>query len=131
LRKKFEKEYSAVMFGKRPPPKTDPVRKLSSEFRRIQDVKSLQLSVTGEESILAKLTLVLEAFNNCAARTNLTIESIGITAKTIIIRGDTSSRKNTLKLFETMEQNMLDVLTQRLDAKGGRDNFSITVAPKK
>jgi hypothetical protein len=131
LRKKFEKEYSAVMFGKKPPSKTDAVRKLSSEFRRIQDVKSGQLSVTGEESVAAKLTLVLDAFNKCAARTNLTIESISITAKAIIVRGDTSSRKNTLKLFETMEQNRLDVLTQRLDAKGGRDNFSITVAPKK
>lgn len=131
LRKKFEKEYSAVMFGKKPPPKTDVVRKLAGEFRRIQDVKSGQLSVTGEESIAAKLTLVLDAFNKCASRTNLTIESISITAKTIIVRGDTSSRKNTLKLFETMEQNRLDVLTHRLDAKGGRDNFSITVAPKK
>jgi hypothetical protein len=131
LRRKFEKEYSAVMFGKKPLPKSNPVRKLASELRRIQDVKSGQLSITGEESVSAKLTLVLDAFNKCASRTNLNIESISITAKTISITGDTSSRKNTLKLFETMEQGMLDVLTQRLDAKGGRDNFRITVAPKK
>jgi len=131
LRKKFEKEYSAVMFGKKPPLKSNPVAKLASELRRIQDVKSGQLSVTGEESISAKLTLVVGAFNKCAARTNLNVESINITAKTISIAGDTSNRKDTLKLFETMEQNGLDVLTQRLDAKGGRDNFRITVAPKK
>lgn len=131
LRKKFEKEYAAVMFGKKPPLKSNPVAKLSSEYRRIQDVKSGQLSVTGEESISAKLTLVLGAFNKCAARTNLNVESINITAKTISITGDTSNKKDTLKLFETMEQNGLDVLTQRLDAKGGRDNFRITVAPKK
>jgi hypothetical protein len=111
--------------------KSNPVAKLASELRRIQDVKSGQLSVTGEESISAKLTLVVGAFNKCAARTNLNVESINITAKTISIAGDTSNRKDTLKLFETMEQNGLDVLTQRLDAKGGRDNFRITVAPKK
>jgi hypothetical protein len=131
LWKKFEKEYAAVMFGKKPPLKSNPVAKLASELRRIQDVKSGQLSVTGGESISAKLTLVLGAFNKCAAGTNLNVESINITATTISITGDTSNRKDTLKLFETMEQNGLDVLTQRLDAKGGRDNFHITVAPKK
>jgi hypothetical protein len=131
LWKKFEKEYAAVMFGKKPPLKSNPVAKLASEFRRIQDVKSGQLSVTGEESISAKLTLVWGAFNKCASQTNLNVESINITARTISITGDTSNRKDTLKLFETMEQNGLDVLTQRLDPKGGRDNFHITVAPKK
>ena len=131
LFKKFEKDYAAVMFGKKPPAKSDPVGKLSSELRRIRDVKSGQLSITGEESVSAKLTLVLEAFNNCAAQTNLNIDSISISTKSMSITGDTSGRKNTLKLFEAIKKSNLEILQQRLDTKGGRDSFRITVEPKK
>jgi len=131
LRKKFEKEYSAVMFGKKAPPKTSPVKKLAGELRRIKDLKSGQLSITGEEPISAKLTRVLEAFNKCAGQTNLNIDSISITSKNVSIAGDTSSRRNTLKLFEAIKKENLEILQQQLNAKGGRDNFSITVEPKK
>jgi len=130
LREKFEKQYSTVMLGKKPPAKSNPVKKLASELRRIRDVKSGQLSITGEESVSAKLTLALEAFNKCAAQTNLNIDSITITTKTISITGDTSSRKNTLKLFEEIKKAGLDISQQRLSSKSGRDNFSITIAPK-
>jgi hypothetical protein len=129
LYKKFEKQYSAVMFGKKPPDKTSPVKKLEGELKRIENVKKGLLSVTGEESISAKLTLVLDAFNKCAAQTNLNIDSISITTRTISIAGDTSSRENTLKLFDAIRQSRLEIMQQDLDAKGGRDNFSITVAP--
>ncbi|MGA1979780.1 MAG: hypothetical protein ABSG99_04335 [Sedimentisphaerales bacterium] len=131
LYEKFEKQYSAVMFGKKPPAKTNAVKKLAGELRRIENVKKGLLSVTGEESISAKLTLVLEAFNKCAAQTNLGIDSITIATKTITIAGDTSSRENTLKLFDAVRESKLEILQQYLDAKGGRDNFSITVMPKK
>jgi hypothetical protein len=131
LYEKFEKQYSAVMFGKKPPDRTSPVKKLEGELKRIENVKKGLLSVTGEESISAKLTLVLDAFNKCAAQTNLNIDSISITTRTISIAGDTSSRENTLKLFDAIRQSRLEILQQNLDAKGGRDNFSITVTPKK
>jgi hypothetical protein len=131
LYKKLEKQYSDVMFGKKPPPKSNPVKKLDGELRRIENVKKGLLSVTGEESISAKLTLVLEAFNRCAAQTNLNIDSISITTKNITIAGDTSSKANTLKLFDALRESKLEILQQNLGAKGGRDNFSITVAPKK
>lgn len=131
LSRKFEKQYSAVMFGKKPLAKSNPVKKLAGELKRIESVKKGLSSVTGEESISAKLTLVLEAFNRCAARTNLNIDSITISTKTISIAGDTSSKENTLKLFDAIRESGLEILQQYLDAKGGRDNFSITVAPKK
>ena len=130
LSKKFEKEYSAVMFGEKPPTNLNPINKLGGEIRRIESVKKGLLSVTGEESISAKLTLVLEAFNQCAAKTNLNIDSISITAKTISITGDTSSRKNTLEFFEAVKKSGLEILQQRLDSKGERDNFHITAEPK-
>jgi len=131
LRKKFEKEYSAVMLGEKPPTKLNPINKLKGEVRRIESVKKGLLSVTGEESISAKLTLVLEAFNKSAAKTNLSIDSIVITTKTISITGNTSSRKNTLDLFKEIRKSGLEILQQRLDSKGGRDNFHITAEPKK
>jgi hypothetical protein len=131
LHEKFEKQYSAVMLGKKLPAGSDPVKKLTGELRRIESVKKGLLSVTGEEAISAKLTLVLEAFNKCAAQTNLNIDSIAITTKTISIAGNTSSRENTLKLFDAVRNSGLEVLQQYLEAKGGRDNFSITVEPKK
>jgi hypothetical protein len=130
LYEKFEKQYLAVMFGKMPPPKTNPVKKLEGELRRIENVKKGLLSVTGEESISAKLTLVLEAFNKCAEQTNLNIDSVTIATKTISITGDTSSKENTLKLFEAIKSSGLEIVQQNLDTKGGRDNFSITVVPK-
>jgi hypothetical protein len=130
LREKFEKQYSDVMFGKKPPPKTSPVKRLESELRHIRDIKEGQLSITGEEAIPAKLTLVLEAFNKCAAQTGLNIDSITITTRAITIVGDTSSKTSTLKLFETIKQSGLEILQQSFESKAGRDNFRITVEPK-
>ncbi|MDD5326252.1 MAG: hypothetical protein PHY02_00375 [Phycisphaerae bacterium] len=130
LNKKFQQQYASVMFGKKPPPKTNPVKKLEGELRRIENVRQGLLSVTGEESISAKLTMVLDAFNKCAKQTDLNIDSITVTTRTISIAGDTSSRPNTLKLFDAIRESRLAILQQYLDAKGGRDNFSITIEPQ-
>jgi hypothetical protein len=130
LNEKLAKQYSVVMLGKRVPAKSSASKKLAGELRRIRAVKSGRLSITGEESTSAKLTLVLEAFNKCAAQTGLKIETVSITSRNISIVGDTASRRNTLKLFEALKSVNLDVQQQRLDSKGGRDTFSITVVPK-
>ena len=127
LQKKFQEQYAAVMFGKKPQPKSNPVKKLAGELKRIESVREGSLSVTGEESISAKLTLVLDAFNKCATATSLNIDSINVTTRTISVAGDTSSRANTLKLFDAIKQSSLQIQQQYLDAKGGRDNFSITL----
>ena len=100
-------------------------------LRQIENVKKGLLSVTGEESVSAKLTLVLEAFNKAAEKTSLSVDSVAITSKSISIAGETSSRDNTLKLFEAIKAGGLEILQQRLDSKAGRDNFRITVVPKK
>ena len=130
LRSKFAKEYSVVMSGKKIPAKSSPLRKLQSELRRIEDVKSGQLSATGEKSIAAKLTLVLEAFNNCAKATRLEIDKVSITPKSIRITGSTSTQKDTLRLFSEIKKNKLEILSTGTDTKGGRGNFNITLAPK-
>ena len=127
---KFNSQYSAVMFGKAPPQKKNPVGKLSRELNRIRDIKSGKLAATGQESVSAKMTLILSAFNKCASNTKLSIDRVSITSKSINITGDTSSRKNTLKLFDEIKKSGLEIVGNRIDSKGGRDVFAITVATK-
>ncbi len=131
LRSILAKDYAAVMPGQRQlPRKMSPVTKLGSELRRIRDVKRGLIGIKGGKSISSKLTLVLQAINGCAEQTNLNIASISITEKNINIVGDTSSRTNTLKFFEAIKKNSMDILQQRLYTKDRRDQFSITVVPK-
>lgn len=132
LREKFAKQYSIVMSGKTLPTKSKEAKgKLDRELRRIHNVQKGLLSATGEKSLSAKLTLVLGAFNSCASQTNLSIDSVSITAKIITLVGSTSRRSNTLKLRKAIEDNDLIIQQDRLEEKGGRDNFTITVIPKK
>ena len=140
LRDKFRQDYLAVMPGEKKLPAKfrDAVRKLSSEYRRIQNVQSGRSGATGEESIMSKLTFVLEAFNkpdersgkSCAEQTDLKIDKISVTARNIRIEGDTSSRNNTHKLFAAVREK-LEIVQFNYDLKGGRDTFSMTVVPKK
>jgi hypothetical protein len=131
LSDKFAKDYSAVMLGQKPPEDINSaVRKLGSELRRIRDAKKGLITREGEKSISSKLTLVLTAFVKCAAQTSLDIKTISITARDIIITGDTSSRPNTLKFFNTIKNNGLEISREFFELKGGRDSFSITVVPK-
>ena len=133
LRKKFAKDYTAVMPGRggMPVKFTEAMRKLRSEDERIQRVQSGRFGAAGEESMLSKLTLVLEAFNNCAAATNLKINKISVTEKNIRIEGDTANFKKTLELRKSIEKSNLEILQDNLTEKSGRSNFSITVVPKK
>jgi hypothetical protein len=129
---KFAKDYSAVMLGQKPDKtSTSAIRKLGSELRRIRDAKKGLITIKGEKSISSKLTLVLSAFNSCAAQTNLNIKSISITTRDIIIIGDTSSHQSTGKFFEAIKNNGLEIVREFCEFKPPRDNFSITVVPKK
>jgi len=130
LNDRFAKDYSAVMLVPKPPDQAGALRKLGSEKRRLEDAKKGLITIKGEKSISSKLTLVLAAFNKCAAQTDLNIKSVNITAKNITIIGDTSSRQNTRKFFETLRNNGLEVLKPGYEQKGARDGFSIIVAPK-
>jgi len=126
LRSQLSRDYSTVMLNQKLPDKVSPVGKLGNELRRVRDVKSGLISSIGEKSISSKLTLVLEAFNKCAAQTVLNIDSITITSKTISIDGDTSSRQSTLQLFDAMK-DQFNILPRHLESKGGRDSFSIAL----
>ena len=130
LQRKFEAQYITIM-GKEPSKRTNPITALETEVRRIKGEKSGKLSITGEESISAKLTRVLSAFNKCAAQTSLNIDSVSITTRNVTIAGDTSSRRNTLKFVSSLEANNLKNPKYNLEPKGERDNFRITIELKR
>jgi len=132
LREKFEKQYSAVMFGQKLPDKFKlAADKLRTALRRTKDIKEGQLGAAGEEALAAKLTGVLQAMNKCAASTDLNIETITITGESISIAGNTSNKQNTLKVFSALKETEFNVLQQRLSSEGGRDTFNVTVEAKK
>jgi hypothetical protein len=130
LQTKFAQNYSSVMLGEEPEDIKGAVKKLGTEKRRLEQAKKGLITIEGEKSISSKLTLVLTAFNACAAQTDMNIKTITITARDIILTGDTSSRQNTQRLFDAVRKNGLEILRQSSGLKGGRDGFSITVAPK-
>jgi hypothetical protein len=132
LFEKLKGQYSAVVLDGRPAGDLDrTVSQLDRELRRTRQRMSGQLSVTGSASISAKLTLLLEAFNKSAARTDLTVDTISISTKTMSMAGSTSSRRNTLQLFEQVKKAGLGIQQQRLYSKAGRDNFHVTIEPLK
>jgi len=130
LRKKFAKDYSDVMLGKNLPAKFSTAKnKLASELRRIKK----ESGPGDKESVSARLTLVLEAFNKYAAQTtqrDLNIDSVIIpnTSKISIV-GDTSSLRNTLIFFKAIKEK-LEISQERVYTKDRRHHFSIKVVPK-
>lgn len=129
MRVKFAKEFSAVMLGEKMPGKSkEAVRKIGASLRRVKEAQK-GFSLTGEEVVAAKLALVLQAFNKCAAATGLNIESVSITDKVITINGDTPSPDNTLKVFDALRQTGMTILQQRISTEGGRSTFSVTIEP--
>jgi hypothetical protein len=133
IRSRFAKDYAEVTLEQLSVDLKikDAVRELGKLLRRIEGEK--KGLITDEKSISSNLTLLLTAFNKCAAQTNLNIDTITVTTatKNIMITGDTSGRQNTLKFFEVLGKNGLENLKFNFSLKGGRDNFNITVVPKK
>lgn len=130
LRSKFARDYAEVTLE--PLSANMKIRNAVNELKRLQrrienEKKGLY---TDEKSISSNLTLVLTAFNECAVQTDLNIDTITITAKDIIISGDTSNRQSRQKLFDTVRNNGLEIIRERYQLKDNRENFNITVTPK-
>ena len=130
LRKKFAKDYVEVTLDKLSDNvKTkDAVRELGKLLRRIEDEK--KGLITNEKSISSNLTLLLKAFNKCAAQTDLSIDTINITTKSIIVTGDTSNRQSRQNFFKTVRSSGLEITQESYNLKDNRESFRITIAPK-
>ena len=105
------------------------VSNLKSLLRRIK-IEKMGI-VTGQKSISSNLTLVLTAFNTCAAQTDLKISSLTVTDENIIVSADVSSRQNRQKLFEALRNGGLEIVQEGYDSEGGRESFYITLKPQK
>jgi hypothetical protein len=130
LRAKYSKEYSAVMFGEKVQGKLkNSTDKLARALRRVKEAQK-GFSLTGEQAVSAKLALVLQAFNKCAAVTGLNVESVAITDKAITISGESPSPENSLRVFDALRQAGFNILQQRISTDAGKSSFSVTTEPK-
>ena len=130
LRSKFAKDYAEVTLGQLSADLKikDAVRELGRLQRRIENEK--KGLYTDEKSISSNLTLVLTAFNECAAQTDLNIATVTITTKDIMVTGDVSNRQTRQKLFDTVRKSGLEIVRERYEFKDGREHFNISVALK-
>jgi hypothetical protein len=130
IHSRFAKDYAEVTLDKLPDnvkPK-DAVRELGKLLRRIEDGK--KGLITNEKFISSNLTLLLAAFNKCAAQTDLSIDTVNITTKAIMVTGDTSNRQNRQRFFETVRSSGLEIKQESYNLKDNRESFRITIAPK-
>ena len=130
LREKLEPDYLAVMPGVEKLPSTmkEVVQKLRSDLRRLEAERGGQVD---PKSLSAKMKLVLQALNTCAAQADLNLDVVTLTAQSITVNGDTSGRPSTLKVFDSMEKAGLTLQKTGYIQKGRRDTFTITMEPKK
>lgn len=129
LNKNLSKDYSAVMFGKSPPPAEPIASKLKREYNRILKIKSGQIA-GDDQSVTAKLTFLFEAISKAPSDIDLNIHTISLTAKTTRIIGDTKRGKRRLLFKAIKDHPKLKVSSQNLKQSGNRDTFTVTLDPK-
>jgi hypothetical protein len=128
IRAKFEPDYLAVMLGKSKMP--DTIKTATDELGRARHQIMIEKGIGGvpQESISAKLALVLQAINSCTAQTGLVIDTITIGDKNIHINGSTSGRPKTTLVFEALQAAGLESQGGlRVTQDGDRDKFDVVV----
>ena len=134
LRDKFSADYLTALPGKKkfPDKFTKATTDLGGELRRLENVKAGLSSAQGEESLSLKLTQVLGALNKYASQTDLNIDSVSITTKSISVEGDTKNASSMQKFRAALKQSNMGDLTERITpTKTGRQDFTITIVPKR
>ncbi|MCF7973404.1 MAG: hypothetical protein K9N55_06285 [Phycisphaerae bacterium] len=127
LKDSLRDDYTRVMPGKKDLPK-NPVRELERAIREIKNVQGGRLDLGGNQSTLAKLTLVLKAINQCYQPTGLEIDRVNIALATISISGTAASTAGRLQFQNALkDQNIGDITMQGGSEKNGRAPFSISI----
>jgi len=83
-----------------------------------------------QKTVSDKLTILLEAFNKCANQTNLAIDSISITDRTIRVIGSTSNYNSTMQLRDAIKQTGMEIANEELSQKVNRHNFILNINVK-
>lgn len=127
LRVKLEPDYLAVMPGKAKLP--DTMKAAVADLQRTLRVLKAEKTGVGadQDSVTAKMTVVLQAMNSCAKKTSLKIDKITITGPNITLNGTTPSQAKVSEVFEAMRKQGFEVGKQSVD----EGTFSVTVAVKK
>jgi len=132
LRSAFEPDYLTAMPGKKQLP--DKMKTAVYDLKRAHQILMAEKTGIGadQESVSAKMTMVLQALNGCAQRTSLNIESINIAGSSIILNGATSGPTETNLLFETLAKQGFELGNQTLGG-GDKDKgkFTVTLNVKK
>ena len=131
--KTFESYFLKVIPGykKMPTPFSEAVRKLEREKNRLLSYRQGHFDEGAQQSVPAKFTMLLRAFNQCAGQTGITVDSIDVTSKTITLSASTTSKQNTLKLRESILNNNLVIKQENdLGYKDGRNLFKLTLETK-
>lgn len=103
---------------------------LKRELIKIKDQKSGKLTLESG-SIEAKLNFVLEVINTTPANTDLNIQTIDITSRTIRITGDTNSSNSTLQFFEAIKKHQQLTIDERFSkTSGNRNTFRVGMTVK-
>lgn len=132
IRAVFQNDYIDVLPGSKQLPAkfSEALRQLKKERDRLERYEKGRVNAEGEKTTSAKLTMTLEAFNKCAKKTDLQIDSINITSKYVRLTGSTSSYNSSMELRKALTESDLEILNEELFSKGGRHNFSITLDAK-
>ncbi len=123
LRGKLEPDYLAVMPGKAKLP--DTMKAAVSDLDRTLRILKAEKTGVGadQDSVTAKMKLILEAMNSCAKNTSLNIDKITITGPNITLSGTTPSQAKVSEVFEAMRKQGFEVGKQSVDEGA----FSVTV----
>jgi len=128
VRKRFGPDYSDITLGGNLP---DSMEQAVSKLGRIKTGIEKKKSgvIADEQAVMAKLRLVLEAFNKCAKQTDLKIERISVNPKNIRVTGNTANERSTLKLLDTIRENM-STSHYNYGEDHGRSGFNVTIVSK-
>jgi len=107
------------------PSKLGPIARLKSMYNRLMSGGGRRAG--DEKSVPARLTYLLEAINSTPANINLKINQIRVTNKNMLLRGSTSSRSGTGKLFAAINKHpKLKKGTEQMT----KDGFVVTIESK-
>lgn len=129
LKQKTANDYSAVMFGEKHLKKSGPIASALKRRRVELENKGAGASFGDDESVPAKLTYVLDAFNSVPTNVKLNINDISVNTKNIRITGNTNSRSGTTKLFNAIKTHKQLKLASESMKDAGR-SFTINVKSK-
>ncbi len=127
LEKKLVAEYKAGMYGQNPPSNMPILTRLKSVHRQVKQRKE-GLGPGDDNSVVAKLTYLLEAVNKTPSSIDVNVQQIAITERTLRLQGDTNGRRSTLQLFDEMKKHpRLEVESNRVSPSPPRDKFEVTL----